>query len=195
MKCDKPKKGNQVMVRCSTCFVWCHKQCSSIQSSKQFQIERINNTWKCHNCKGSAKETECSICSETDKRKVLLECSRCLKKLHRQCHKAEFPNYNCEEVSWQCANCYKNNLVSDYGELAEPMQDNEFRLPKGLKIGHINVRDLMSKNKLDEVKLIIHKYKFDVFCISETWLWNQIDDSEIHISGYHMLRMDRHGIK
>jgi len=50
----------------------------------------------CHNCRGSAKDNECSICSKTEK--VLSECSRYLKKLHRQCHKVIYVNISCDIV-------------------------------------------------------------------------------------------------
>ena len=59
----------------------------------------------------------------------------------------------------------------------------------GLKIGHLNVRSL--SDKIDEVRFIIFETNLDIFCISETWLKDDINDDMIHIPGYTVVRRDR----
>jgi hypothetical protein len=69
-----------------------------------------------------------------------------------------------------------------------------------LQICHLNTRSLVAQEiagtgiyyKLDEIEaLLCNECKFDIICISETWLGPQIDDSEIHIDGYTSYRRDR----
>jgi hypothetical protein len=53
----------------------------------------------------------------------------------------------------------------------------------------------MSKSKLHDIKTILHIHNYDVFVITESWLWKNISDDEIQIPGYQMLRTDRPNIK
>ena len=57
------------------------------------------------------------------------------------------------------------------------------------KIGHWNIRSL--NPKIDEIRSIVDKNDFDIFCVSETWLHEYIIDDEIHIPGYDIYRRDR----
>jgi hypothetical protein len=66
---------------------------------------------------------------------------------------------------------------------------------RGIRIGHVNIRDLMSKSKLNDIKVLLGRDNYDIFMISETWLWNTISDLEINIEGYKMIRCDRPNIK
>ena len=60
---------------------------------------------------------------------------------------------------------------------------------KGLNIMYWNVRSLL--NKLDSIKQEIVRIKPDVLNISESWLHVNIEDDEIHIDGYNLVRQDR----
>ena len=60
---------------------------------------------------------------------------------------------------------------------------------KGLNIVYWNVRSLISK--IDSIRLEIHDMHPDIISICETWLHNNIDDSEVNIDGYNMTCMDR----
>jgi hypothetical protein len=53
----------------------------------------------------------------------------------------------------------------------------------------------MSKSKLSDVKTIIARDRYDVFTISETWLWYNNEDSEMKIDGYEVIRCDRPSVK
>ncbi len=58
-------------------------------------------------------------------------------------------------------------------------------------MGHVNIRDIMSKTKKDDLKAIILFHQFDIFAVTETWLEEEIEDGEIDIPGYILLRNDR----
>jgi len=152
-----------------------------------------DNDWKCKNCSSISPNLDCYICSRTDRRKVILQCNTCKKIVHRICHDRKHTNYKCKEIEWNCYDCDLDTLACNID--IDSNRTNHVILPKGIRIGHINVRDLLAKNKLDEIKIILKDYDFDVLAISETWLWKDIDTSEIDITEYNTYRMDRSNIK
>jgi len=59
--------------------------------------------------------------------------------------------------------------------LVNDEQSNIKNLGKGIRIGHLNVIDILSKNKKDEIKVMLDSYNYDIFAITETWLWKEMD--------------------
>ena len=75
------------------------------------------------------------------------------------------------------------------------MQQNNM---KSLSIVHINARSIYPTNvtnrtfKLDEIfSVLCIQHKFDVICISETWLTQAISNDDINLVGYKLFRRDR----
>ena len=65
-----------------------------------------------------------------------------------------------------------------------------FNLPrKGLKIVQLNTRSIT--NKLDQIRLMMHKKSTDILAITETWLDNSWTDNELVITGYNLFSRDR----
>ena len=60
---------------------------------------------------------------------------------------------------------------------------------RNLKMGCLNIRSLCSK--IDELQLFVLSHDFDVFSVNETWLNESVNDSEIAITGYNLIRKDR----
>lgn len=58
-----------------------------------------------------------------------------------------------------------------------------------LKVGHINVRSLLSC--FNDIKDHISSCAYDIFAITETWLSHGIADNTIYIDGYQLIRQDR----
>jgi exonuclease III len=65
------------------------------------------------------------------------------------------------------------------------------RLPRGLKIAHLNINRIY--HKLDQLKLMLKNKPFDIFAVSETWTNSNYDDAELQIPGYSIIRRDRNG--
>ena len=61
----------------------------------------------------------------------------------------------------------------------ETFIDLQCKLQKGLKIAHINIQGLI--HKVDHIELLLKKNDIHVLGISESWLTEDIDNSEIHI--------------
>ena len=68
-------------------------------------------------------------------------------------------------------------------------------IPKGLKsnvkVAHLNVRSLKSREQFCLVKDTILHNSFDIFTIFETWLDLTVSDACLEISGYQLFRQDR----
>ena len=60
-----------------------------------------------------------------------------------------------------------------------------------VKVAHLNVRSLKSREHFSLVKDTIIRNSFDIFTISETWLDATVNDANIEIQGYQLFRQDR----
>ena len=68
----------------------------------------------------------------------------------------------------------------------------KFYILKGLKsnvkVAHLNVHSLKSREQFCLVKDMILRNRFDIFTISETWLDLTVPDACVEISGYQLFR-------
>ena len=92
------------------------------------------------------------------------------------------------------AHCYFGNTTN--GSQTSTTMDDDFdpitvyNLPKkGLKIVQLNTRSIT--NKLDQIRLLMHKKSIDILAITETWLDNSWTDNELVITGYILFPRDR----
>ena len=58
-----------------------------------------------------------------------------------------------------------------------------------LSVAHINIRSL--RNKVEEVKVLLHVCRFDILAITETHLDRKISNSQLEIDNYKIIRRDR----
>lgn len=78
--------------------------------------------------------------------------------------------------------------------MTDPLVNENGAKHIGIKIGHLNVRDVLPNNKKQEIQMIFEKLNFDILGISETWLFEEIEDGEVSIPGHQIVRDDRPGI-
>lgn len=64
-----------------------------------------------------------------------------------------------------------------------------------LKVLYTNIRSVLSQGKLDEIKCYVEEEKIDVVGLTETWLQEDVLDSEIGIPGFRLFRRDRKSIE
>ena len=62
-------------------------------------------------------------------------------------------------------------------------------LNKGFKIAQLNIRSIL--NNIDEFRMYALKHEYDVICVNETWLDNSVNNHEIDLDGYDLIRKDR----
>jgi exonuclease III len=62
-------------------------------------------------------------------------------------------------------------------------------LNKGFKIAQLNIRSIL--NNIDEFRMYALKHEYDVVCVNETWLDNSVNNHEIDLDGYDLIRKDR----
>ena len=142
----------------------------------------VKNVNKC-------EKTENAFCGECV-RKILrndlyVTCNNCTLDFHFKCiDSKDVKLNNC----WYCNNCF-HKFANDELPFSNGFIDLKCKIRKGLKIAHLNIQGLI--HKVDEVNLLLNDNDIDVFCINETWLSNDNDDSEIEIDGYCTYRLDR----
>ena len=71
---------------------------------------------------------------------------------------------------------------------------DDIRRTRGLKIAHLNIRSL--RQKIDSIRLEgLDNKTIDILSLSETWLDDTIQDTEISLPGFVCTRRDRIGDK
>ena len=61
-----------------------------------------------------------------------------------------------------------------------------------LSVCHWNLNSICAYNfaKLSPLRAYVSVHKFDIICLSETYLDSSIDDESLEISGYYLIRSD-----
>jgi hypothetical protein len=141
MKCDRPKKGNQLMISCRNCKFFCHYSCTSISAYGESHRIEESEQLMCDNCK-STIASSCKICFKVDRRKIILNCSTCCKYSHRSCHNNLYPSHKINKDEWVRNSCSEVTSVLPIS----PTSAEVTNLERGIRIGHLNVKDLLSKS-------------------------------------------------
>ncbi|KAL9972248.1 hypothetical protein ACROYT_G018519 [Oculina patagonica] len=82
--------------------------------------------------------------------------------------------------------------VSEDDEYPYEMLKNEISAGRGfLKTAHINVNGILTKSKLDEIRLLLRTTGLDILGITESKLTNDVKDEDLDIAGYKFIRRDR----
>ena len=78
-----------------------------------------------------------------------------------------------------------------YNNLSDPPRESNFFLPKsrGFKLALLNITSLIKH--IDELRILLDSNPVDVLAINETRLDSAINDCEVYISGYDIIRRDR----
>ena len=71
---------------------------------------------------------------------------------------------------------------------------DDIKRNRGLKIAHLNIRSLRHKTDLLRLEGLDTK-TLDILTLSETWLDQSFEDSEVALPGFSCVRMDRTGTK
>jgi hypothetical protein len=157
----------------------------------------------------------CIVCHRgVTKASKAVSCDSCDKWTHVRCDPSvSLPHYDqCVrdggEISFVCRVCCLASLpfageeeldrvaeTSDKGvdpASAPPQVSVEIPsvlLSKGLHFIHSNTRSILSK--ISEVRLFLSRTKAAVFAASETWLDSTVNDGEIAVPGFNVVRQDR----
>ena len=91
-------------------------------------------------------------------------------------------------ASSSSAPAFSSTLVSDSSS-GLPSALPRVLLSKGLHLLHSNVRSILPK--LPEIRLLLSQTKATVFAASETWLDSTVNDGELSIPGFNVVRRDR----
>ena len=108
-----------------------------------------------------------------------------------------------DEIPWICPMCTTTGdtelLHGSVGDSTlEGLHTHDLRVyddleplvnMQGLKVPHLNVNGLL--NKMSEIRFLLQKTRFDILGLTETHLNNKIEDDQISVDGYKMVRKDR----
>ena len=153
---------------------------------------------------------KCSVCCKTiASNHRALCCDHCDKWCHMKCGNvkpAEYRRYQqLENFNWSCPVCLTvlqpradsvsfraETDVSEDDEYPYEMLKNEISAGRGfLKTAHINVNGILTKSKLDEIRLLLRTTGLDILGITESKLTNDVKDEDLDIVGYKFIRRDR----
>ncbi len=139
----------------------------------------------------SSSNNLCGKCvNKIIKNDFFVTCKQCTLDYHVKCIDDLSSLEHCNV--WYCRNCF-HKVANEVLPFMNEFIDLQCKLQKGLKIAHLNIQSLY--NKTDYVNLLLHDNNIDVLGISETWLDDKIDDSELTINDYTLYRLDRHNGK
>ena len=168
-----------------------------------------------HPCPGPPR-FPCTICSKgVRKNSKAVSCDICEQWIHIKCARISLSHYNhlaesncdfsfvcqvCESNSLPFSNCDTLDFGDDYSptqeQRNEPQNSNVDNLDfyecfkkKGLHFVHVNARSILPK--ISELRLIAANSKAAVIGVSETWLDDSVNDSEVSIDNYNIYRKDR----
>lgn len=184
--CSLQGKKNQLVKQCHLCQQWYHRTCLQIPSYI-FNTKILQNSdWSCNPCQNATHDKSiCNICKKYCKRWIIQKCESCDDNFHRSCIEKDIGKKSAK-TNTKCLNCLIPPSLSNSTSIIPSVQ-----LRKGVRLAHIKVRDIFSLNKFDEIKILLHQYQFDVPIIGETWLYDKINDDELKIAGFHLIRRDR----
>ena len=66
-------------------------------------------------------------------------------------------------------------MKDHYSIVAEKLKSNKSQL----KIGHLNVNGILTKNKKEEIELLLTTVKLDILSVTESKLTKKNEDSDI----------------
>ena len=189
--CSKPVRNNQNGILCTFCDKWAHLSCSSV--SRDFFLSQ--NDWICTIC--SFKELPNGLdISETENCNIQ-DNQTTSSFVNQHDNQQELPSFECEShfiPMNDTITCTNDNTTNNFhidGEISNSvkMDIDRLQLLKGLKVGHLNCLSL--RKHIDEMRSLVKRCGMDIMTLSETHLQPDIEDNDVHIPGYTILRKDR----
>jgi|GEM_PF-2076559 len=182
-------RKNQLLTTCYKCKRCFHRICLNPNIEyKDFHSNYMTNNWECEDCKNNTINTICNICKLNRKSWILYKCSKCSQMYHRSCLKRASHSILFQNQTWTCHSCLTAAIPSTNSSIKTKFKPI---LPKGIKFGHCNVRDLNSLSKKDDIKTLLFQHKFDIFIVAESWLNDKHKTQEYEANGYQIIRKDR----
>ncbi len=83
------------------------------------------------------------------------------------------------------------DIIADVGELNEPNNSRKYTMPfqRGLVIACLNINSLLAH--IDELRITMSNTKIDIPCINETKLDSTVNDHEVGLPRFELVRKDR----
>jgi hypothetical protein len=114
-----------------------------------------NPTWKCKFC-----DSICNICHKTDRRKRILQCQQCPHLFHKICKEKAATPPTTKDICISCEQQITTNTIPQINNIPQPT----IKFSKGMKIGHVNCRDICSVMFNENVfcQSVLHFLKLEI---------------------------------
>ena len=175
--CKLKKNYKTLSLQCCVCDDFYHRTCLDV-SLENFRT--VRDSWECDKCVNSFSSSQCLQCGDSEvytKKKSRREVST-----DWYCMNCLFPPMSVHEV-------FSIGCDVDQVSMGDGFVQDMPSFQKGLKMGHLNIRKL--DKYIDQLRIILKTYRFDIFACSETFLDGSVQDGFISVDSYRMLRFDR----
>ena len=179
--CSQPILRNEISIICADCNRWFHIDCVNSNKDTLYRIfQEHSENWICEHC--NMQDLNHSSLEDPS---IALQDN--LTTNDNDVHPSSDSTYD----HTNCSTNTIDNEPIDSQDIHENRITNFDLGKKGLIICHLNIRSL--NNKFDHLNLLLSDpyQKFDIFCLSETWLSENHSEDAFYISGYSLLRRDR----
>ena len=174
--CGRHVRINQKAIQCEICLKWLHCKCLNISSTNYSILQQDNNSWCCPSCYRSALPF--ADCSDITKSNPNSNNTSFIDQSLNTSHLSSNPSPTIF------------NSISNFNSLGVENLSNISASDIGnLRVYYCNGRSLLPK--IDELKVLVTISKPDIITIVETWLDQDILDSEVSIQDYRIFRRDR----
>ena len=161
-ECGRSVRNNQEAILCANCNTWSYATCPGLwKKTFQYYLSHPHIDWECHAC-ALPYRNHSFLLHPSDPE---------IKQVDEQEHNSLLPS--CD---------YENDFLSQHAANME-------RSPHTLNIGQLNICGL--RNKVDEVRIMLSLWKFDIPVITETHLDCKVSNQQLHVEGYRVIRRDR----
>lgn len=176
-------------------------------ADSSFQLTRIASSGDVSPNPGPAGEAnnpaKCPGCKRTIARNHrAVKCNHCQNMWHIKCGNVSPSQYNCfhkdRTFKWTCVRCLAPATCKSASITSDPCKGIELDslIPlknclqtKDVSIAHLNICGLV--RHIREIKILLEYSPVDFLAVTESHLNVEIDDREISINGYKIIRQDR----
>ena len=155
-------------VACDGCGLWYHLACQNIPSGEYDQLGDSNVIWHCSICEFVNRQPK----SQTSQIPTS-------------------PNSSCQTLSFLSINSVESTFVPVQSSTPTRARRQEKQLSRPLRLLNVNFGAGGIIAKTEKITELLQRNKPDILFGTETWLGENISDSEILPPGYNIYRLDR----
>ena len=192
-KCDKEVVTEAI--ECSICYKWCHRICAKLSLKNLNKFSQDDQYWYCFKCcelfpyyninDDEFDFMNLSVDIDFDRYDLIQKCMKYDEEV------AKLREYKASDFENDLENSNYNNLNNSCQYYLESQFRTKISKIKGFAVIHFNFRSI--KTSFSEINQFLHGIdrKFDVICLTESWLTSDDNMNEYIIEGYECVNVNR----